>query len=116
MKPVVNHKKCFADVKICTAKTACPVNAIGFVKVEEPMFDKELTPNVDLCPMCAAGLSCDLATPERNECAVGQIGTEENPIPVGDPYIRVVIDYDKCTLCGLCIDGCCGYAIEMVEE
>ena len=114
MKPVVNHKKCFADIKICTAKTACPVNAIRFVRVEEPMLDKELTDNFDRCPMCAAGLVGDLATPDWNECKVGQIGTEENPFPVGDPYVRVEIDYDKCTYCGLCVEGCCGYAIEMV--
>ena len=116
MKPVVNHKKCFADVKICTAKTACPVNAIGFVKVAEPMLDKEVTGNPDLCPMCAAGLAVDLATPDWNECKLGPIGTEDNPIPAGDPYVRVVIDYDKCIYCGLCVEGCCGYAIEMVED
>ena len=117
MKPVVNHKKCFADVKICTAKTACPVNAIRFVKVEEPMYDKEFECNGgDRCPMCAAGLVADFVTPEWNECKCGVIGTEDNPIPAGDPYVRVVIDYDKCTYCGLCVDGCCGYAIEMVDE
>lgn len=113
MKPVVNHKKCFADVKICTAKTACPVNAIRFEKVEEPIFDKEITDKFDRCPMGAAGLVVDLVTPDWNECKLGPIGTMDNPIPAGDPYVRVVIDYDKCTGCGVCVDGCCGYAIDI---
>ena len=118
MKPVVNHKKCFADPKICTAKTACPVNAIGFVKVKEPMYEKEITDKFDRCPMGEAGLFVDLVTPDWNweQCECGPIGTYENPIPAGNPYLRVVIDYDKCTYCGICVEGCCGYAIEMVDD
>jgi len=116
MKPAVIHKKCFADVKICTAKTACPVNAIWFEKVAEPMLNKELTDNFDRCPLGAAGLVADLATADWNECQCGKIGTMDNPIPAGDPYVRVMIDYDKCTCCGLCVEGCCGYAIEMVDD
>jgi len=115
MKPAVNHKKCFADVKICTAKGACPVNAIWYEKVAEPMLDKELSGN-DRCPMGAAGLSVDVATLEWNECKCGRIGVPENPIPAGDPYVRVHIDYDKCTYCGLCIEACCGNAIEMIDD
>jgi len=116
MKPVVNHKKCFADVKICTAKIACPVKAICFEKVKEPMLDKTFTDKMDRCPFYPSGLVTGIATPEWNDCKCGLIGTEDNPIPMGDPYVRVVIDYDKCTCCGLCVEGCCGYAIEMVED
>jgi ferredoxin len=116
MKPVVNHKKCFADIKICTAKLVCPVKAIGFEKVEEPMLNKTLTDKTDRCPFSPSGLTTDLATPDWKECKCGIIGTEDNPVPIGDPYIRVVIDYDKCIHCELCIEGCCGYAIEMIDD
>ena len=116
MKPVVIHKKCFADIKICTAKTSCPVNAIGFVKVEEPLLDKTLTDKCDRCPLAAAGIKGTLETPNGVENKIGVIGTVENPIPIGDPFVRVVIDYDKCTCCGLCVEGCCGYAIDMVDD
>ena len=116
MKPIVIHKKCFADIKICTAKNSCPVNAIGFVKVEEALLDKTLTDKCNRCPLAASGIRGTLDTPDRIECKCGVIGTADNPIPIGDPFVRVVIDYDKCTCCGLCVEGCCGYAIEMVDD
>ena len=116
MKPVVVHKKCPADVKVCTAKTSCPVNAIGFIKVEEPMLDKVFTDKYDRCPLAASGLWGTVSPPEGMEIKIGEVGTEDNPIPFGDPYIRVVIDYEKCTLCGLCVDTCCGYAIDLIDD
>jgi len=116
MKPVVVHKKCVADIKVCTAKNSCPVNAIGFVRVKEPMLDKIITDKFDRCPLAAAGLAGTLAPPEGMEMKIGAVGTDDNPIPFGDPYIRVVIDYDKCNLCGLCVDACCGYAIDLVDD
>ena len=30
-------------------------------------------------------------------------------------YGRIIIDYDKCTECGLCAEECCGTAIDMVD-
>jgi len=119
MKPVVNDKQCYGDPKICTAKTACPQNAFYFEKVEEPMWEKEPVGILDRCPMGGAGIAVGLFDKDfidKGDTKVGRIGVEDNPIPAGDPYIRTRIDYDKCTKCGLCVDGCCGYAIHMVED
>ncbi|MCL2578246.1 MAG: 4Fe-4S binding protein [Defluviitaleaceae bacterium] len=32
------------------------------------------------------------------------------------PYGRIIIDYDKCTRCGLCVKECCGTAIGLFPE
>ena len=37
---------------------------------------------------------------------------EDENEPLGG---KILFDYDKCTGCGLCVDACCGHAIEMVD-
>jgi len=34
----------------------------------------------------------------------------------GSPFGRIIIDYDKCTECGICADECCANAIDMVDD
>ena len=87
MKPVVNDKKCGASMKACKALRLCPVGAISYIEIDEAVSEK----NVD----CSGG--CD--------CGEGSCG--------GSPFGRIVIDYGKCTGCGVCVDECCGGAIDM---
>ena len=111
MKPVVDAKRCFASAKVCTAIKCCPVKAVSYMEVDEPILDKTL--------------KCNCSDPNR---------TGKIPVPCGDggcgdggcsddlyscggtPYGRIIIDYDKCTKCGLCAKECCGSAIEMLDD
>jgi formate hydrogenlyase subunit 6/NADH:ubiquinone oxidoreductase subunit I len=101
MKPVVIDKKCGASESICKALKACPVEAISYIEVDEPILDREVNCNTSPSASGGCGCSCDCGE-GSNDCG-------------GSPYGRIVIDYDKCTVCCICIDECCGNAIEMMD-
>ena len=95
MKPKIDDKRCGAsNTSGCKAMLACPVDAIRYIEVEEPILDR----TVNCSSSSASGDSCG--------CSCGCNGS---------PYGRIVIDYDKCIECGVCADECCGAAIDMVE-
>jgi len=97
MKPVIIDKKCGAGKDSCKAIKACPTQAIYYTEVKEPILDREV--NCISSPDNACGCSCDCGS-NGNACG-------------GSPYSRIAIDYEKCIECGLCVDACCGKAIEM---
>jgi NAD-dependent dihydropyrimidine dehydrogenase PreA subunit len=98
MKPVINDKKCGAGKDACKVIKVCPTEAISYIEVAEAILDREV--NCVSPPKSSCGCSCDCGSDNSNTCG-------------GSPYSRIVIDYDKCIDCGLCIDACCGNAIEM---
>jgi len=103
MKPVVDMKRCFASEQVCTAIKCCPVVAVTYIEVDKPILDKTL--------------NCNCAVPEgvTSKCGCdGDCGNELYSCG-GTPYGRIIIDYDKCTGCGLCAQECCGTAIDMVN-
>ncbi|MCL1901114.1 MAG: 4Fe-4S binding protein [Firmicutes bacterium] len=87
MKPKVNDKICCAS-NDCKAIERCPFGAISCIEVKELTLDKNLVCN------------CSKST---KDCG-------------GTPYGRIIIDYDKCTGCGICADECCGNAIDMADD
>ena len=94
MKPKVDDKKCGASESGCKAMKACPVEAISYIEVAEPISDR----NVECgCTPSDGSESCGC------DCDCG-----------GNLCGRIVIDYDKCIECGVCADECCGAAIEMI--
>jgi len=106
MKPVVDLKRCFASQSVCTAIKCCPVGAISYIEVDEPIFDKTL--------------SCNCAPPLESEangcgCGEGECGNDLYSCG-GTPYGRIIIDYDKCIECGLCAKECCGAAIDIIHK
>jgi len=92
MKPKVIDKKCGASEKACKVIGICPTQAISYIEVKEPIFDRD----VNCVGSCGCGCDCSAG---KKDCG-------------GSPYGRIVINYDECTGCGLCIDACCGEAIE----
>jgi ferredoxin len=96
MKPIVNDKKCGANENMCTVLKICPVDAISYIEVDEPITDK--TVECNLPSECGCGCDCG---ENSNDC-------EPNP------YGRIIIDHDKCTDCGICVEKCCGNAIDAV--
>ena len=96
MKPKVNDKKCGASESACKIIEACPVGAVSYIEVDEPIADR----NVE-CSTSGCGCNCD--------CGCGDDSSDCG----GSPYGRIIIDYDKCTECGICADECCGNAIEI---
>jgi len=104
MKPIVDLKKCFASKSVCTAIKCCPVNAITYIEVDEPILDKSL--------------NCNCNDPLRKGkievvCSDSGCGDELYSCG-GTPYGRIVIDYDKCIECKLCANECCGSAIDLI--
>jgi ferredoxin len=97
MKPKVNDSKCGAIKEMCTVLNICPVDAIGYIEVDEAITDKIVECSIS----SDCGCSCD--------CGDNQISCEPNP------YGRIIIDYSKCTECGICIERCCGNAIESIS-
>ena len=97
MKPKVNDKKCGANKNACSILKICPVEAISYIEVDEPINDK----TVECETSSDCGCDCDCGD-NSNSC-------EPNP------YGRIIIDYDKCTECGICAEKCCGKAIETVD-
>jgi Pyruvate/2-oxoacid:ferredoxin oxidoreductase delta subunit len=118
MKPKVDIKRCFASKDVCMAIKMCPFKAVSYIEVDEPIMDKILKCNCNkreslgLTPMSAEGYStgCD--------CAGGCDSESDNDLYAcgGTPYGRIIIDYDKCTGCGICSKECCGSCIDMVDE
>ena len=115
MKPVIINERCFASKTVCTAIKCCPVNAVSYIEVDEAITDKFLNCNCNereelgLSPMSEKpGGGCDC------------VGGCESSDPLydcgGTPYGRIIIDYDKCTRCGLCVKECCGTAIGLFPE
>jgi len=111
-KPVVDLKRCFASKDVCMAIKVCPFGAINYAEADEPIMDKTLECNCNereslgLKPMSIKpGGGCD--------CAGGCESESNDPLYDcgGTPYGRIIIDYDKCTRCGLCAKECCGTAI-----
>lgn len=61
--------------------------------------------NTRRCP--AQPLMCKAIT----ACEAGAIFyVEDENEPLGG---RILFDMDKCTGCGICVEACCGHAIEM---
>jgi ferredoxin len=100
MKPVVIDKKCGASESICTAIKSCPFGAISYAETNIPILDREVNCNTSPSADSDCGCTCD-CNRDSSDCG-------------GSPYGRIIIDYDKCTECGVCADKCCGNAIEMV--
>ncbi len=118
-KPVVDFKRCFTDKHVCTAIKACPVEAIRYIEVDEPILNKQLTDRVDRCPMAARGIRATINLTEKNTGCLSTANLADNKAGdtvegVGNPWGRIIIDYDKCIDCGLCVDACCGYAIDLL--
>lgn len=119
-KPIIDFKRCFTDKHVCMAIKACPVKAISYIEVDEPIWDKQLTDRVDRCPMAARGIKATINLTEKNP---GCLSTEDFETRhkagdliegVGNPWGRIIIDYDKCIYCGKCATACCGYAIDLI--
>ena len=117
MKPKVDMKRCFASKDVCMAIKMCPVKAVSYIEVDEPILDKILKCSCNerealgLTPMSEKpGGGCD--------CAGGCESSNNDPLYDcgGNPYGRIIFDYDTCTGCGICARECCGSCIEMVDE
>ena len=101
MKPRVNDQNCGASENACKVIKICPVEAISYIETDATITDR--TVNCNALPNNEAKCGCDCGCGgNTNDCG-------------GSPYGRIIIDYDKCTGCGLCAEECCGAAIEMVE-
>jgi len=108
MKPKVDLKRCFASKEVCTAIKCCPVEAVSYTEVAEPILDKTLK-----CNCSDPNRTGKIPVPCSDGCCDG--GCDDDLYSCGGtPYGRIIIDYDKCTLCGLCAEECCGSAIDMV--
>ena len=99
MKPRINDKKCGANESMCTVIKACPVDAISYIEVDEPINDRTVECKSNPSSSCACDCNCNDGS---NDCE-------------GSPYGRIVIDRVDCTGCGICADVCCGTAIKMVK-
>lgn len=118
-KPVVNFKRCFTDKHVCTAIKVCPVEAISYMEVDEPILNKQLTGRLDRCPMAARGIKATINITEKNTGCLSTANLANNKVGdtiecVGNPWGRIIIDYDKCIYCYKCVDACCGYAIDLL--
>lgn len=109
MKPVVNLKKCFASQSVCTAIKCCPAKAVSYIEADEPILDKILNCN---CEDPNRAGTVPVACSDGGCCGDSGCGNDLYSCG-GTPYGRIIIDYDKCTGCGLCAKECCGSAIEM---
>ena len=118
MKPKVDMKRCFASKDVCMAIKMCPAKAVSYIETDEPILDKILKCNCNdrealgLTPMSVGGYSggCD--------CVGGCESANGNGLYDcgGNPYGRIVFDYNKCIECGICAKECCGSCIEMVDK
>ena len=97
MKPIINDKKCGASEKACKVIKVCIAAAISYIETDESILDRNVNCVSSSCS-CGCGCGCG---DTKSDCG-------------GSPYGRIVIDYDKCIECGLCVSECCGTAIEMV--
>ena len=103
MKPKINDRKCGASESMCTIIKACPADAVSYIEVDEAITDREVNCNLPQTEnTTGCGCACDCGdNSSGNDCG-------ENP------YSRIVIDYQKCTECGICADVCCGNAVEII--
>ncbi|MDR0323611.1 MAG: hypothetical protein LBI12_04090 [Treponema sp.] len=107
MKPKIDDKKCGAGKDICKIIKNCPVGAVAYTEVDEPIYDRNVDCNCvssdtekstnDADCGCSGGCADDI-----NGCG-------------GSPYSRIIIDYSKCNGCGICAEMCCGNAVNMIE-
>ena len=117
MKPVVDMKRCYAGKSVCMAIKCCPVGAISYLEDDEPILDKTLKCNCNdrealgLKPMTEKGYGAECGC--AGGCRAGDSGNNLYDCG-GSPYGRIIIDYEKCTGCGICAKECCGMAIDMV--
>jgi len=115
-KPKVNMKRCYASHDVCMAIKLCPAGAVSYKTSKIPILQKTLKCNCDerealgLTPMSADGYGggCDCAGGCGDGSGLYDCG--------GTPFGRIIIDYEKCTRCGICAKECCGDAIDMVDE
>ena len=114
MKPFVRQKNCFASQSVCTAIKCCPAGAVSYIEVDKPIMDKVLACN---CFDPNRSGKIPVACTDDGCCDSGCDTACGNDLYScgGTPYGRIIIDYDKCTGCGLCAKECCGSAIDMVE-
>ena len=111
MKPKVALRRCYASQTVCTAIKCCPVKAVSYIEVDEPILDKTLNCNCnDPNRTGTIPVTCS-----DDGCTDGCCGDDLYSCG-GTPYGRIIIDYDKCIRCGLCAKECCGNAIDMVDE
>ena len=89
----INDKKCGAGKESCKVIGLCPVEAISYIEVEEPLHDREVECSSEASCSCSCG--CDS---EVSDCGK-------------NPFARIVVDTEKCIVCGICIEECCGQAI-----
>jgi len=91
MKPIINDSKCGASKNGCKVIKICPVNAISYIEVDEPILDKNVNCgcNTDTSNDCGCGCDCETET-----------------------HGKIIIDYDKCIECGACVNECCAKAID----
>ena len=114
MKPRVDMKRCFASKDVCMAIKMCPVRAVSYAEADEPIMEKILNCNCNerealgLTPMTVEGCGCSCGCGSENGDNLYDCG--------GSPYGRIIIDYEKCTGCGICARECCGSCIEMEDE
>jgi len=116
LKPVIDMRRCFASKQVCTAIKCCPVKAVSYIEVDEPINDKFL--------------NCNCNDPNRTgkipvgDSVGGGCGCADSGSDCGNtlyscggtPYGRIIIDYAQCTRCGLCVNECCGTAIGLFPE
>jgi hypothetical protein len=109
-KPVVDMKRCFASQSVCTAIKCCPVSAVSYVEVldEPPILDKTLKCN------CAPPIAAASPFAGKSDCGCDGGCGDDLYSCGGNPYGRIIINYDLCILCGLCAKECCGTAIDLV--
>ena len=107
MKPQINDKKCGANEKSCKLTKLCPVGAISHKVVKEPILDRVVNCGSSSTSSCGCGCNSDKKT-ENTNTNTGCGGAS--------PYDRIVIDQDKCIECGVCVDACCGKAVEMADR
>lgn len=118
MKPVVDFRRCFSSKNVCVAIKCCPVEAISYIEVDVPIEDKFLNCNCNERESLGLSAMSEKGYSASCDCAGGCEGDSNDPLYAcdGTPYGRIVIDYDKCTRCGLCVKECCGTAIGLYPE
>ena len=110
MKPVVDMKRCFASQSVCKAIKACPVEAISYTEADEPIMDKNLVCNC-APPAEEPGKGCGCSC--AGNCGNDLYSYGAATCCGGTPYGRIIIDYDTCIGCAVCVEECCGTAIDM---
>ncbi|MCL1867041.1 MAG: hypothetical protein FWF82_06495, partial [Oscillospiraceae bacterium] len=98
MKPVVDFRRCFSSEKVCTAIKCCPVKAVSYIEVDEPINDKFLN-----CNCNDPNRTGKIAACTDGDCGCGgdsDCGTDLYSCG-GAPHGRIIIHHDKSTKGGL---------------